>query len=168
MDKALKSVPKPSANTLCSLKARYNRWVDDCYLLIGKAYFYKKEHIKGVEAFRLVSRQFEGLTSSYEAKIWLVKSFVEANDFSSADLVLEDILSDEDFPADLNKELALVMAHYHIRQKDYSPAIMELEEAISLTKKKEKNPAIYTSLHNCITTKRIILRLPIIFLKSFA
>ncbi|MGB1932708.1 MAG: tetratricopeptide repeat protein, partial [Flavobacteriales bacterium] len=122
----------------------YNCWIDDCYLLIGKAYFYKKEHIKGVEAFRLVSRQFEGLTSSYEAKIWLVKSFVEANDLSSADLMLEDILSDEDFPAELNKELALVMAHYHIRQKDYSPAIMELEEAISLTKKKrEKSRYLY-------------------------
>ena len=83
-------------------------------------------------------------TSSYEAKIWLVKSFVETNDLGSADLVLEDILSDEDFPAELNKELALVMAHYHIRQKRLFPAIMELEEAISLTKKKRESPAIYT------------------------
>jgi len=145
MDKALKKCAQAISKHSMLIKGKeYNRWVDDCYLLIGKAYFYKKEHIKGVEAFRLVSRQFEGLTSSYEAKIWLVKSFVEANDFSSADLVLEDILSDEDFPADLNKELALVMAHHHIRQKDYSQAIMELEEAISLTKKKrEKSRYLY-------------------------
>ncbi|MGB2371191.1 MAG: tetratricopeptide repeat protein, partial [Flavobacteriales bacterium] len=145
MDKALKKCAQAISKHSMLIKGKeYNRWIDDCYLLIGKAYFYKKEHIKGVEAFRLVSRQFEGLTSSYEAKIWLVKSFVEANDLGSADLMLEDILSDEDFPAELNKELALVMAHYHIRQKDYSPAIMELEEAISLTKKKrEKSRYLY-------------------------
>jgi outer membrane protein assembly factor BamD (BamD/ComL family) len=64
-------------------------------LLIGKSYFYKKEYIKAVEAFRLVGRQFEGLTTAYEAQIWLVKAFVESKDFSSADLVLENILSDE-------------------------------------------------------------------------
>ena len=145
MDKALKkSAQAINKHSMLIKGNEYNRWIDDCYLLIGKAYFYKKEHIKGIEAFRLVSRQFKGLTSSYEAKIWLVKSFVEANDFGSADLMLEDILSDEDFPAELNKELALAMAHYHIRQKDYSSAIIELEEAISLTKKKrEKSRYLY-------------------------
>ena len=145
MDKALKKCAQAISKHSMLIKGKeYNRWIDDCYLLIGKAYFYKKEHIKAIEAFRLVSRQFEGLKSSYEAKIWLVKSFVETNDLSSADLMLEDILSDEDFPSELNKELALVMAHYHIRQKDYSQAIMELEEAISLTKKKrEKSRYLY-------------------------
>ena len=145
MDKALKKCAQAISKHSMLIKGKeYNRWIDDCYLLIGKAYFYKKEHIKSIEAFRLVSRQFEGLTSSYEAKIWLVKSFVEANDLGSADLILEDVLSDEDFPDELNKDLALVMAHYHIRQKDYSPAIMELEEAISLTKKKrEKSRYLY-------------------------
>ena len=145
MDKALKKCAQAISKHSMLIKGKeYNRWIDDCYLLIGKAYFYKKEHIKGIEAFRLVSRQFEGLTSSYEAKIWLVKSFIESNDLSSADLMLEDVLSDEDFPTELNKDLALVMAHYHIRQSDYSQAIMELEEAISLTKKKrEKSRYLY-------------------------
>jgi tetratricopeptide (TPR) repeat protein len=36
------------------------------------------------------------------------------------------------------------MAHYHMRQKDYVPAVGELEEAISLTKKKrEKSRYLY-------------------------
>lgn len=145
MDKALKKCAQAISKHSMLIKGKeYNSWIDDCYLLIGKAYFYKKEYIKSIEAFRLVNRQFEGLTSAYEAKIWLIKSYVEANDFSSADLTLEDILSDEDFPTALNKELALVMAHYHIRQRDYSQAIMELEEAISLTKKKkEKSRYLY-------------------------
>jgi len=145
MDKALKKCAQAISKHSMLIKGKeYNRWIDDCYLLIGKSYFYKKEYIKAVEAFRLVSRQFEGLTTAYEAQIWLVKSFVESRDFSSADLVLENILSDENFPTELNKELALIMAHYHMRQKDYVPAIGELEEAISLTKKKrEKSRYLY-------------------------
>ena len=78
MDKALKKCALAISKHSMLIKGQeYNRWIDDCYLLIGKAYFYKKEYIKVLEAFRLVSRQFEGQSSSYEAKIWLVKSFVE-------------------------------------------------------------------------------------------
>ena len=145
MDKALKKCAQAISKHSMLIKGKeYNRWIDDCYLLIGKSYFYKKEYIKAVEAFRLVGRQFEGLTTAYEAQIWLVKAFVESKDFSSADLVLENILSDENFPTELNKELALIMAHYHMRQKDYVPAVGELEEAISLTKKKrEKSRYLY-------------------------
>jgi tetratricopeptide (TPR) repeat protein len=145
MDKALKKCAQAISKHSMLIKGQeHNRWIDDCYLLIGKSYFYKKEYIKAVEAFRLVARQFDGLHTAHEAKIWLVKSFVESKDFSSADLVLENILSDEAFTSDLNKDLALIMAHYHIKQKDYVPAIEELEEAISLTKKKrEKSRYLY-------------------------
>jgi len=145
MDKALKKCAQAiSKHSMLIKGVEHNRWIDDCYLLIGKSYFYKKEYIKAIEAFRLVSRQFEGLTTAYEAQIWLIKSFVESKDFSSADLILENVLSDENFPTELNKDLALIMAHYHIRLKDYVPAISELEEAISLTKKKrEKSRYLY-------------------------
>ena len=145
MDKALKKCAQAINKHSMLIKGKeHNRWIDDCYLLIGKSYFYKKEFVKAIEAFRLVSRQFEGLTTAYEAQIWLVKSFVESKDLSSADLILENILADETFPSELNKELALIMAHYHITQKDFVPAIGELEEAISLTKKKrEKSRYMY-------------------------
>ena len=145
MDKALKKCAQAiSKHSMLIKGVEHNRWIDDCYLLIGKSYFYKKEYIKAIEAFRLVSRQFEGLTTAFEAQIWLIKSFVESKDFSSADLILENVLSDENFPTELNKDLALIMAHYHIRLKDYVPAISELEEAISLTKKKrEKSRYLY-------------------------
>ena len=145
MDKALiKCAQAISKHSMLIKGKEYNRWIDNCYLLIGKAYFYKKEYVKAVEAFRLVSRQFEGLTTSYEAQIWLAKTFVESKDFSSADLTLENILSDENFPIDLNKDLALIMSHYHIRKKDFVPAIGELEEAASLTRKKrEKSRYLY-------------------------
>ena len=145
LDKALKKCALAISKHSMLIKGQeYNSWIDDCYLLIGKAYFYKKEYIKSIEAFRLVNRQFEGLNSSYEAKIWLVKAFTETMEFSSAELVLEDVLSDEKFPVKLNKDLALAVAHYYIKQKNYDPAFSELLEAISLVnKKREKARYLY-------------------------
>ena len=66
MDKALKKCAQAISKHSMLIKGKeYNRWIDDCYLLIGKAYFYKKEHIKAIEAFRLVSRQFENSTKNW-------------------------------------------------------------------------------------------------------
>lgn len=145
LDKALKKCALAISKHSMLIKGQeHNSWIDDCYLLIGKAYFYKKEYIKSIEAFRLVNRQFEGQNSSYEAKIWLVKAFTETIEFSSAELVLEDVLSDEKFPIKLNKDLALAVAHYYIKQKNYDPAFSELLEAISLVnKKREKARYLY-------------------------
>lgn len=139
MDKALKKCAQAISKHSMLIKGKeYNKWVDDCYLLIGKAYFYKKEYIKSVEAFRLVSRQFEGQKSHFEAKIWLIRAFTELNEYGSVELLLDEVLSDETFPVDLNKELALSVANYYIHQKNYISAISELKEAISLTSKKNE------------------------------
>ena len=94
IDKTLKKCALAISKHSMLIKGQeHNRWIDDCYLLIGKAYFYKKEYVKSIEAFRFVNRQFDGQTSSYEAKIWLIKAFVETMDFSSAELVLDEIFT---------------------------------------------------------------------------
>ena len=145
MDKALKKCAKAINKHSMLIKGKeYNRWIDDCYLLIGKSYFYKKEYIKATEAFRLVNRQFEGLQSGYKAQVWLLRSFIAQQDFSSADLMIEAIFSDDTFPVALNKDFSLALADYNIKQKDYTSAIEEISNAISLTKKKaEKARYLY-------------------------
>ena len=145
LDKTLKKCALAISKHSMLIKGQeHNRWIDDCYLLIGKAYFYKKEYVKSIEAFRFVNRQFDGQKSSYEAKIWLIKAFVETMDFSSAELVLDEIFTDENFPLTLNKDLALVVAHYHIKQKNFDQALSEISEAASLTKnKRDKARCLY-------------------------
>jgi tetratricopeptide (TPR) repeat protein len=138
MDKAIKK--SANAITKHSMLIRgeeHNNWVDDCYLLIGKSYLYKLEYIKAIEAFGLVSRQFEGSESSYEALIWQAKTYVQSQDYSSAELIFENLFSDEEFPEKLNQELSLVYADYFVKKGNYSEAIVELKDAISLTRKKQ-------------------------------
>ena len=168
MDKALKKCAQAISKHSMLIKGReYNRWVDDCYLLIGKAYFNKKEYIKSIEAFRLVSRQFEGQSSSYEAKIWLIKAFTELNEFGSVELLLEEVLSDETFPVELNKDLALSVANYHIHQKNYVLAISELKEAISLTSKKREKARYLYMVAQMYYNQKTIKKQPIFFPELF-
>ena len=145
MDKALKKCAQAISKHSMFIKGKeHNTWIDDCYLLIGKSYFYKREYIKAIEAFRLVSRQFEGNITSYESQLWLLRAFIETNDNSSVDIILDDVLSDESFPSKLNKDLALIIAYHHINQKEYPSAIEELKEVVPLTKNKnEKSRYLY-------------------------
>ncbi len=138
MDKAIKkSANAISKHSMLIKSKEYNKWIDDCYFLIGKSYLYKADYIKAVEAFGLVARQFEGSQTSYEAMIWLTKTYVQSKDFSSAEIIFENLLSDENFPQNLNQELSLVYADYYIKKGNFSEAIVELKDAISLTKKKK-------------------------------
>lgn len=145
MDKSLKKCAKAINKHSMLIKGKeYNRWIDNSYLLIGKSYFYKQEYIKAIEAFRLVTRQFVGDITSYEAFIWLINTYVEVKDYGSADLVIENVLMDETFPQDLSQELSLALANYHIAIQDYDLAIEELNTAVSLTKKKrDKSRYLY-------------------------
>lgn len=139
MDKALKKCASAISKHSMLIKGEErNRWIDDCYLLIGKAYYYKQEYIKAIEAFRLVGRQFQGNISAYESQIWLLRSFVEEGDLGSAELVIENIVMDETFPTSLNQPLSLALADYYLKTEDKIMAIEELSSAIDLTKKRRE------------------------------
>jgi len=40
-------------------KKEHNKWIDDCYMLMGKARFYKQEYFVGEEVFEYVAKAFK-------------------------------------------------------------------------------------------------------------
>lgn len=139
MDKAIKKgATAISRHSILIKGEEHNRWVDDCYLMIAQAYFYQREYVKAIEAFRHISRQFRGSYVDYEAKVWLIRSYVDSKDLSSAELIIGELLSDEAFPPNLNQSFALSYAHYNIQKGDYFAAAEELEEAVMLTRNKQE------------------------------
>ena len=139
MDKVLKKCASAISKHSMLIKGEErNRWIDDCYLMIGKAYFYKQEYIKAIEAFRLVERQFMGDHTGYQAQIWLLRAHVEAEDLGSADLVIDNIVMDENFPNSLNQPLSLALASYYLKMGENAIAIEELSAAITQTKKRRE------------------------------
>lgn len=73
-----------------------------------------------------------------EALVWLVKAFTANKQFSEAASVLDYISSDNAFIQNYDKETELVHAYFLIEQKQYSSAILHLENAIFLFKSKKK------------------------------
>ena len=83
LDKAIKKGATAISRHSILIKGKeHNKWVDDCYLMIAKAYFYQREYVKSIEAFRFISRQFEGTKTDYQAKLWLIKCYINNNDLS--------------------------------------------------------------------------------------
>ena len=108
----------------------FNKWVDDSYLLMGKAYFYEHNFMGAIDNFGYVIRKYPDGESIYEAQIWLIRSYSELGRFTEASEVIQAIQSDEKFPKKLEKDLAIATADYYMKQKVYDEAIKFLDIAI--------------------------------------
>ena len=141
LDKAIKKGAKAINRHSIFIKGEeHNRWVDDCYLMIAKSYFFQREYVKAIEAFRFIDRQFKETEIGFEAQLWLCRSYIDKGDLSSAEIIFNTILTEENFPEKLTKDFALTYAHYHIKNEDLSSAAEELLVAIEETvKSKEKS-----------------------------
>ncbi|MDX9883063.1 MAG: tetratricopeptide repeat protein [Prolixibacteraceae bacterium] len=104
-------------------REEYNKWIDDAYLLMGQAYYYMHNFNSAIENFSYVTRKFSGEETTYDAFIWLVRSYTMLERFVEASEIIQGLGSDEKFPKRLEGELALVTADYHIQQLEYQEAI---------------------------------------------
>lgn len=78
----------PDPNVVSNKDKEYCRWIDDNWFLIGKSYFLKREYDKAEEKFNYILNEYTGETSKYEARIWLVKIYLEKGDYSNAKIEL--------------------------------------------------------------------------------
>lgn len=108
----------------------FNNWIDDSYLLMGKAYFYEHNFMAAIDNFSYVVRKYPDNETKHEANIWLIRSFSELGRFIEASEVIQAVQNDDDFPKKLEKDLAVATADYYLKQKDYNEAIKFLNIAI--------------------------------------
>ncbi len=121
----------------------YNKWIDDNYYMIGKAYFYKGEFDEAIKTFNFVKETYKKNAIKYDASIWLARSFLEKGDFVAAERELDQLQNDRKFPEKLEGELAIVLADFYLKQDNYILALDELSTAIKLIKKRKKKTRLY-------------------------
>lgn len=115
----------------------YCRWIDDSYLMLGKAYFYKGDFDESIKTFNFIKNEYSESEIRFKAALWLVRGYVEKGDFASAEQELKELLQDKFFPDKLEKKLSLVAADFYVQKKDYKNAKTELLNATSLIKRKK-------------------------------
>ncbi len=121
-------------------KKEYNRWIDDCYMLIGKSYFYKKEFANARRTFKFIINDYDKEPVKYEAMLWLARTFIQMEEYEKAQSYLDMIKSKmgkEDIPNSVIKDFPLVYANFYILQEKYSSAMEYLYDAIDLNTKKQ-------------------------------
>ena len=144
MDKAIKKASIVIQRHSIKVKNReYCKWIDDSYLLIGKAYFYKGEFLEAKKTFDFIKNNFKKTEIADESKLWLARCYINMKDYSSSENILDELQSKRRFPEKLEKDLHLVFADLYLKQDLYSEAADELKLSTNLIKRKSNRARIY-------------------------
>lgn len=120
-------------------RKEFNEWVDDAYLLIGKANFYKHLFPEAYSIFTYCVEQANDEEIKKEATIWIARGYIEQGDYINGNRILSDFIFSDDLPKSIKELYYTTLADLRIKQKRYSEAIEPLESAIELTHgKREK------------------------------
>lgn len=96
MDNAIKKASKSvQRHSMYIKEVEYNEWIDDCYMLVGKSEFYKREYPKAQSTFEYVARDFKHKEIKHEAMLWMVRTYLETKDFNNAGKFLDLVTSDK-------------------------------------------------------------------------
>ncbi len=128
---------RSNADRRLASKDEYNNWVDDSYILMGKAYYYQKNYSSAIKNFTYVIRNFEEEKTVYEAYVWLIRTYTDAGRYLDALEMIETVDASEGFPSKLDDDFSLAVADYYIQQNQYDEAIPYLRAAIDKTHRRK-------------------------------
>jgi tetratricopeptide (TPR) repeat protein len=109
------------------------RWIDNNWINIGVAHFYKREFFSAIESFEYVIRTYRKSEDKYRAMIWLIKANNEIGAVSSSEPIISLLKNEKGLPLDVTNELPVVMADYYLRRGQNTEAIAKLTQATKNT-----------------------------------
>lgn len=112
-------------------KKEHNKWIDDGFLMLGIANYYKGKYATAQEMFSYTSKKYKTETR-YEAAIWLARTYIEMGQYNKAFTVLSTIEKEStaDKPKTFDAQLATAYADLLLHQERYKEAIPHLENAM--------------------------------------
>ncbi|MFM6934872.1 MAG: tetratricopeptide repeat protein [Flavobacteriales bacterium] len=153
----------PSAENMFYKQAEYNTWMDETWLTVGQALYYRRDYDRALSNFQFIKRFFEKDPSTYVAELWIAKVYIEQRKFADAKLILDGLneIANEQkkktikdyipFIKKKEKDAAPIMktslqfeihkayADLSLKRKDYEEAVLGLVAAIDKCKNgKEK------------------------------
>ena len=117
------------------------KWIDDAYLVMAKAHFYKQDYISAKRTFDFVATEFNYNDIALVADMWLVKTYIQTEQYSKAIAMIELLQSKtanmKKLPKELYRNLDLTIADYYIATKDYRRAIDYLKSGMLTTNNRD-------------------------------
>lgn len=123
------SMPNPKA--VQNKSDEHCRWIDDNWLVIGRAHYIKREYKEAKRKLKYVSESefYRDEASIYEARIWLARTHIALGEYPEAKRVLILVKNSIDKSEDKDKE------------KKKKPSKLERKRAKKKGDKKDKGPA---------------------------
>ena len=117
------------------------RWIDDAYLVMGKAHFYKHDYIPAKRTFDFVATEYNYNDIAYVANMWLIKTYIQTEEYPKAVAMIEQLQARTSglskLPKELMRNMDFTIADYYIAVKDYNKAIPFLKNGILLNKDRD-------------------------------
>ena len=117
----------------------YCSWIDDSYMMIGKALFLKQEYDQAKRTFTYLINTYKKSDLLDEANIWLARSSQKLNETSRIDNIFENLRVKIRKNPNRKTQLHYNMAYadYLISTKQYEAAIDPIQTALMLKPKRE-------------------------------
>ena len=135
MDRALKkgSIAIQKHSMVFDGEEKVN-WIDDCYMLIGQAYFFKQEYFSARRTFNFIIKEFGEEDIKYDAMLWLAQTYNVTEEYEKAEALLNLIsvdVSEGKTKYEIESELPRLYADHYVRQERYDEAIDYLYESLA-------------------------------------
>lgn len=121
----------------------YNIWVDDSYLLMGKAQFYKHDFKAAQYTFKHVIKEALDEEIRIQGNIWLARTFCETDNFNDALKVLTVLTANDTMPEKLIGDVSDTYADFYLKQRNFEMAVPHLTKALEYAGDK-KNKTRYS------------------------
>ena len=111
-------------------KNEYNKWVDDSYMLMGKAYMYQGEFFLATETFKHVLVTFPKEDIRYLAMIWLSRAYIMIGEEREAERILTTLADEDALPKEYLHDYYSTRSQFYLKSEEYYPAADQLELAM--------------------------------------
>ncbi len=96
-----------------------SKWVDDAYLLTGKAYFLKGDPNAAIDIFDYVFNQYNDPEIRFTARLWTVKGLLIKDKIIEAEAMAQSIVDNKELPKQLLWQAQLTLGAIYHKQKKY-------------------------------------------------
>lgn len=119
------------------IQDRYNsKWVDDSYLLMGKAYFFKGDYYAAAETFSYMLARFKKTPIADDANVWSFMCYVMLKRYDDAGVIYSEIKNVTSLDKTVNEYKHAAAAETFIKQNKLPLAKEELKLALQYSSRK--------------------------------
>lgn len=127
-------------------KKEFNNQISKCYLLLGKAYFYKGKYAMANNTFRYLQRQYpDDKKLMTEVRLWFFRSLSEMGRYEEAAKYMAEI-NGSDLKREQREMYAAARTDFYMRQGNYVNAVSEGEQLLASCRSMKRKPRYYFML----------------------